>query len=77
MNCRFCNSKLNNVFVDLGYAPPSNSYLTSEDLKKGESYYPLKVYSCDKCKLVQLDEFKKAIEIFSEEYAYFSYGSLK
>jgi len=72
MNCRLCNTSLENVFVDLGFAPPSNSYLTSEDLKKGESYYPLKVYSCDKCKLVQLDEFKKAIEIFSEEYAYFS-----
>ena len=72
MNCRFCNTSLENVFVDLGFAPPSNSYLTNEGLKKGESYYPLKVYSCDKCKLVQLDEFKKATEIFSEEYAYFS-----
>ncbi len=72
MNCRFCNSHLNNVFVDLGYAPPSNSFLSKEDLQKGETHYPLKVYTCDKCKLVQLDEFKKATDIFSEEYVYFS-----
>ena len=72
MNCRFCNSKLNNVFVDLGYAPPSNSFLSEEEMKHGETYYPLKVYVCNECLLVQLDEFKKASDIFSEEYVYFS-----
>lgn len=72
MNCRFCNNGLENIFVDLGHAPPSNSFLTDEDLKLGETYFPLKVFVCDKCKLVQLDEFKKATEIFSKEYVYFS-----
>ena len=72
MNCRFCNAKLEDVFVDLGHAPPSNSFLNKEELKTGETYYPLKVYVCDECKLVQLDEFKKAKDIFSEEYVYFS-----
>ena len=72
MNCRFCNSNLTNVFVDLGYAPPSNSFLSKEEMKHGETYYPLNVYVCDECKLVQLDEFKKAEDIFSEEYVYFS-----
>lgn len=72
MNCRFCNSTLDNVFVDLGFAPPSNSFLSVEEMKQGESHYPLKVYVCDACKLVQLDEFKKATDIFSDEYVYFS-----
>ena len=72
MNCRFCNTSLKNVFVDLGFAPPSNSFLSKEEMKNGETHYPLKVYVCDACKLVQLDEFKKATDIFSEEYVYFS-----
>lgn len=72
MNCRFCNSNLTNVFVDLGYAPPSNSFLSKEEMKHGETYYPLKIYVCNECLLVQLDEFKKASDIFSEEYVYFS-----
>lgn len=72
MKCRFCNNELTHVFVDLGFAPPSNSFLTKEELKNGETYYPLKVFVCEKCKLVQLDEFKKATDIFSDEYVYFS-----
>lgn len=72
MNCRFCKSELENVFLDLGFAPPSNSFLSAEDMKQGESHYPLKVYVCDECMLVQLDEFKKATDIFSDEYVYFS-----
>lgn len=72
MNCRFCKSKLENMFLDLGFAPPSNSFLSAEDMKQGEFHYPLKVYVCDECMLVQLDEFKKATDIFSDEYVYFS-----
>ena len=71
MNCRFCNYKLKCVFVDLGETPLANSYLKKEDLEKKESYYPLRVYVCSKCFLVQLEEFKSPKEIFSE-YAYFS-----
>lgn len=72
MNCRFCNNQLTNVFVDLGHTPPSNSFLTKEDIAGSEVFYPLKAYVCNACKLVQVDEFKKATEIFSEEYVYFS-----
>lgn len=72
MNCRFCNNQLSTVFADLGHSPPSNSFLSREALSEAEQYYPLKVYVCDKCFLVQLDEFKKVEEIFSEEYVYFS-----
>ena len=72
MKCRFCNTELNRVFADLGTAPPSNSFLSQSQLMLGEVYYPLKVYVCDQCFLVQLDEFKKSAEIFSEDYVYFS-----
>jgi len=72
MKCRFCQTELSHVFADLGAAPPSNSFLSPAQLMLGEVYYPLKVFVCDQCFLVQLDEFKKSTEIFSEDYVYFS-----
>ena len=72
MNCRFCKKKVDHVFIDLLNAPPSNSYLTQENLSGPESYYPLKIFVCDECFLVQVDEYKKATEIFDGDYAYFS-----
>lgn len=72
MNCRFCNAKLELEFIDLIASPPSNSFLTKEQLQQPETYYPLNVFVCSKCLLVQLDEFKKNEEIFNDEYIYFS-----
>ena len=72
MNCRFCETKLEHVFIDLGEAPPSNSFLNAAQLDKPESYFPLKIFVCSNCFLVQVDEHKKASEIFDNEYAYFS-----
>jgi SAM-dependent methyltransferase len=53
-------------------SPPSNDYLSAEDLNAPEVYLPLKLFVCDQCLLVQLDEYKKADQLFSKEYAYFS-----
>ncbi len=72
MNCRHCNHTLNHVFADLDFSPISNDMLNKEDLQSSESYYPLKVFVCENCLLVQVDEFKKADEIFDGEYTYFS-----
>ena len=72
MNCRFCDNKLSNIFVDLGSTPPSNSYLKKDQLNEPELYYPLKLFVCENCFLVQVDEHKKASEIFKSDYAYFS-----
>ena len=72
MNCRFCNNTLKHVFIDLVNSPPSNSYLTKEQLNEPEVFYPLKLFVCENCFLVQIDEIKKASEIFSHDYAYFS-----
>jgi len=72
MNCRFCKTNLNNIFVDLINSPASNSFLTKEQLDKPEKFYPLKIYVCKECKLVQIDEYKSSDDIFDKDYAYFS-----
>lgn len=72
MNCRFCNTQIQNVFIDLGNSPASNSFLKSEQLNEPEVFYPLKVYTCHNCFLVQIDEYKKSEAIFNNEYVYYS-----
>lgn len=72
MKCRFCGKELKQEFIDLFNSPPSNSYLTSEQLNEPEVFYPLKTFVCENCFLVQIDEYKKSDEIFNSEYAYFS-----
>ena len=71
MHCRFCNKKLTQLFVSLGFAPLSNAYLKKEQLCKKEVTYPLDVYVCDHCFLVQLSEFRSPENIFGD-YPYFS-----
>src|SRR5215813_3362888 len=69
--CRFCGADLQQTFVDLGMSPLCESYPCATDLKRGEVYYPLHVYVCDNCFLVQLEEYESPENIFSN-YAYFS-----
>jgi hypothetical protein len=71
LGCRFCGAPLSEVFVDLGASPLANSYLEPEDLAKAEAFYPLCVYVCGECLLVQLPEEERPEAIFSD-YAYFS-----
>ncbi len=72
MNCRHCGAILSLPLIDLGSAPPSNSYLTQAGLSEPETWYPLRVAVCETCWLVQTEDFAKRDEFFSEEYAYFS-----
>ena len=72
MKCRFCSSVNLNLFIDLGMSPPSNSFLTVDQLNNPEIYLPLKLWICNDCFLVQIDEYKNAHEIFTNDYAYFS-----
>ena len=72
MKCRHCNSELEHTFLDLGFAPPSNAYLTTADLAKPEKYYPLKTKVCNQCWLVQTEDCTEADELFNSDYAYFS-----
>lgn len=72
MNCRQCGTPLRHTFLDLGFAPPSNAYLSEADLSRPEKYYPLKIKVCDQCWLVQTEDYAQADELFSPDYAYFS-----
>lgn len=69
--CRFCGQHLVYTFVDLGMSPLCESYIGCERLTHPEMFYPLHVYVCDKCFLVQLPEHVSPKQIFSD-YAYFS-----
>ena len=70
--CRACDINLSEPFLSLGNSPLSNAYLSKDDVHKMEPYYPLELYVCEKCFLVQLEEFETARNIFSSDYAYFS-----
>ncbi|HEX8041189.1 MAG TPA: class I SAM-dependent methyltransferase [Chryseosolibacter sp.] len=69
--CRFCKTPLRHTFVDLGMSPLCEDFLKPADLKKMEAFYPLHVYVCEKCFLVQLEEFVSPQEIY-KDYKYFS-----
>lgn len=72
MQCRFCKTPLTHTFIDLVNSPASNSFLTREQLNEPEVYFPLKVFTCHECFLVQVDEYKKSDSIFNSDYVYFS-----
>lgn len=72
MKCRHCRTPLEHTFLDLGFAPPSNAYLSKEALTHPELYFPLKVRVCDQCWLVQTEDYAEAHALFTSEYAYFS-----
>jgi len=72
VKCRFCRTELNDLFLDLGSAPPSNAFLSPADLNETESYFPLRLFTCRKCFLVQVDEMQKHDQLFSSDYVYFS-----
>jgi SAM-dependent methyltransferase len=70
--CRFCATPLAHTFVDLGTSPLCQRHVKPADFNKAEAFYPLHVYVCDKCWLVQLPEYVAADQIFDDQYAYFS-----
>jgi SAM-dependent methyltransferase len=69
--CRFCGAPLETVFADLGMSPLANSYLPPERANAMEPFFPLRALVCERCLLVQLQEFESPEAIFSD-YAYFS-----
>ena len=72
MKCRHCHEPLQDVFLDLGFAPPSNAYLTLAQLNQPETYFPLKLFVCSNCWLVQTEDYAQADELFKFDYAYYS-----
>src|SRR5437868_14361394 len=72
MNCRFCKQEVSQLFIDLGNAPASNSFLNEKQLNEPEIFYPLKVFVCSHCFLVQIDEYQGSDALFNSDYVYFS-----
>ena len=72
MKCRHCNNILKNILIDLGKCPPSNSYLSTKKSCTNEKNFPLKVYVCNFCWLVQTEDIINKTELFTKDYAYFS-----
>lgn len=75
MKCRHCATPLHerdDLFIDLGSAPPSNAFLCCDALNRPESFLPLKVLACPECALVQIDELQPHHALFSDDYVYFS-----
>jgi SAM-dependent methyltransferase len=69
--CRFCGETLRHTLVDLGVSPLCESFVPPERANDMEPFYPLHVWICERCLLVQLEEYVRPEEIFTE-YAYFS-----
>ena len=69
MNCRSCNGETVR-FLDLGHHPPSDAFLTKEQLEGPETYYPLNVHYCSVCGLVQLGYVVPKEVLFTNKYPY-------
>ena len=72
MKCRHCHAPLSLPFIDLGTAPPSNAYVTEAQLAAPEKWFPLRVFACTNCWLVQTEDYAHHAELFAGDYAYFS-----
>ncbi len=75
MHCRHCAEPLSLNFVDLGFSPPSNKYLTEHQLSSPETHFPLRVSVCERCWLVQTLDYTDFRDLFDDQYAYFSSAS--
>ena len=54
MKCRCCSSKSLDLVIDLGDQPWGNNFIPIKANQKAKNY-PLKVYFCNECKMLQLD----------------------
>jgi len=70
--CRFCAAELATVVADLGMSPPSNALVDPARQSQPETFYPLRLFVCERCWLVQLEQFQSPADIFSDDYAYYS-----
>jgi hypothetical protein len=70
--CRSCGAPLSAVLVDLGMTPISNAFVREGHASFSERFYPLKSFVCDRCMLVQLEDYETPQTHFHGEYVYFS-----
>lgn len=70
-SCRICKNESLKKVLDLGSTPPANSFLRKDELKKKETFFPLQVYFCKRCNLVQLGHVVSP-ELLFKKYLYVS-----
>lgn len=70
MQCRMCKSVDLDLFLDLGFCPLGNRFLSTSQLQEPEVYYPLQVYLCNNCGLSQLGYVPPPETVYNKEYAY-------
>lgn len=69
-HCRMCDKNNLDDFLDLGHSPPSDRFLTKEELESPETHYPLKVSLCSDCGFVQLRYVVKPEILYQIDYPY-------
>jgi hypothetical protein len=72
MECQYCNQSNLTVVCDLGSSPASNNLIAAENHKQGQKHFPLKVWYCESCHLVQAEQFENREDYFKEDYVYYS-----
>jgi len=72
--CRACGCAEGQLVLDLGQQPLANNFLRAEDLGKPEPRFPLRVFVCPACRLIQITDLVPPVKLFSE-YLYFSSNS--
>jgi len=70
MKCRICHSENLDKFLDLGEQPLADLFLTKEQLLQPEAVYPLEVYFCPDCTLVQLGHVVSPEVLYNDDYPY-------
>lgn len=70
--CRSCGAPLTAVLIDVGMTPISNAFVRADHASFSERFYPLKSFVCDRCWLVQLEDFETPETHFHADYVYFS-----
>ena len=70
--CRMCHGTNLEMFLDLGFTPPSDSFLSKKQLSQEEIYYPLHVYMCKDCGLAQLGYIVPPERMYNTDYPYVS-----
>ena len=71
--CRMCNSKDLELTLDLGDHPLVNSLISKAELAIEDPTYPIKIFRCKECSLIQMKDIVDANEIYKNvDYLYFS-----
>jgi len=68
--CQVCNSDKLHLVLDLGHQPLCDSLLTKDMLDHPEMTYPLRMFWCEECSLVQLDYCVDGSVVYHPEYPY-------